>query len=83
MGQKVTPFKKGCISRDIPIDLLKTKGKAMSGTLNDVLMTVISCSLKQYLVRYKNDSKTKSIWLTVPFSLRPPPQHEMDFQFNN
>jgi diacylglycerol O-acyltransferase / wax synthase len=78
-----TPFNKGRISRDIPVDLLKAKGKAMGGTLNDVLMTVISCSLKQHLARYKDDTTTKSIWLSVPFSLRPPPKSEMDFQFNN
>jgi hypothetical protein len=78
-----TPFNNACLSRDISLELLKAKGKEMGGTLNDVLMTVISCSLQQHLARYKNDNTTKSIWLSVPFSLRPPPKSEMDFEFNN
>lgn len=33
----------------------------MGGTLNDVVMTVLSLSLKKYLERYTNDQKTDTI----------------------
>ena len=43
---KLTPVKNSAISPDIPIELLKSKSKLMNGTINDVLMTVLSLSLK-------------------------------------
>jgi len=49
---KLTTVKNSAISPDIPVDLLKEKGKEMNGTINDVLMTVLSLSLKQYLLRH-------------------------------
>ena len=56
----------------------------MKGTLNDVLMTVLSVSLKRYLNKYTNDTKTDTIQLAVPFSLRPSPEKDpKDFSFNN
>ena len=55
----------------------------MGGTLNDLLMTVLSLSLKQYLVKYTKDTATDMISLAVPFSLRRKPKHQMDFNFDN
>ena len=55
----------------------------MGGTLNDVLLTVLSLSLKQYLLEYTEDRKTSELWLSCPFSLRPPPKSELDFEYNN
>lgn len=43
---KLTTVKNSAISPDIPVDLLKEKGREMNGTINDVLMTVLSLSLK-------------------------------------
>ena len=83
ISANLSPVKRGRISKDIPIELLKKKGKEMKGTLNDVLMTVLSLSLRQYLVKFKNDSKTTHLNLLVPFSIRPPPRHVMDFSFDN
>jgi hypothetical protein len=55
----------------------------MGGSLNDLLMTVLSLSFKQYLVRYTKDTTTDMISLAVPFSLRRKPKHQMDFSFDN
>ena len=44
--EKLTTVKNSAISPDIPIELLKAKGREMNGTINDVLMTVLSLSLK-------------------------------------
>lgn len=46
---KLTPIKKAAISPNIPIDLLREEAKRQRGTINDVLMTVLSLSLKEYL----------------------------------
>lgn len=55
---KLSQVKQAVISPDIPIDLLRAKGKQLGGTQNDVLMTVLSLSLKEYLIRHTNDRKT-------------------------
>ena len=55
----------------------------MNGSLNDLVMTVISVSLKQYLKKYTNDVTSDYIQLAVPFSLRPTPKHITDFSFDN
>lgn len=55
----------------------------MGGTLNDVVMTILSLSLKKYLERYTTDLKTEMIQLAVPFSLRSTPSNIMDFSFDN
>jgi len=41
------------------MDMLQAKGKQLGGTHNDVLMTVLSLSLKEYLLRYTNDRSTE------------------------
>jgi hypothetical protein len=53
--------KNAAISNDIPQELMIRKAKLMGGTLNDVVMTVLSLSLKKYLERYTNDQKTDTI----------------------
>lgn len=75
--------KKACISCDISQDALLKKGRQMGGTQNDVVMAILSLSLKQFLSKYTNDDDTDQISLAVPFSLRQPPQHAMDFKVNN
>lgn len=45
-AKKYTGIKKTMISQDIPIELIKEKGKQDGSTINDVLMTVLSLSLK-------------------------------------
>jgi hypothetical protein len=55
---KLSEVKQSVISPDIPIHLLRAKGKQLGGTQNDVLMTVLSLSLREYLNRHTNDRKT-------------------------
>ena len=81
--KKLTPVKNACFSPDIPIEMLKARAKEQGGTLNDVLMTVLSLSFSQYLAEYTSDKITKQLWLSCPFSLRPPPKHVLDFTFDN
>jgi hypothetical protein len=81
--EKLSQVKNAAISPDIPIDLLQAKGKQLGGTLNDVLMTVLSLSLKQYLNNYTNDRKTDQITLAFPFCMRPHLRNVMDFDFDN
>lgn len=65
--------KNAAISRDVPQELLQKKARQMGGSLNDLVMTVLSLSLKQYLERYTDDTHSRTIQLAVPFSLRPKP----------
>jgi diacylglycerol O-acyltransferase len=55
----------------------------MGGNSNNVLMTVLSMSLKEYLIRYTDDRKTETVTIAFPFSIRPPLRHVLDFDFNN
>ncbi len=81
--EKLTPIKNACFSPDISIEMLKARAKEQGGTLNDVLMTVLSLSFSQYLKEYTDDKKTKQLWMSCPFSLRPPPKSVLDFSFDN
>lgn len=51
-------------------------------TVNDLLLTVLSKTLREYLVEL-GDTKTDTVYLIAPFSLRPQPQHIGDFTFDN
>mmetsp|Transcript_21124 Transcript_21124/g.26000 ORF Transcript_21124/g.26000 Transcript_21124/m.26000 type:complete len:287 (-) Transcript_21124:542-1402(-) len=52
-------------------------------TINDVLMTVLSKSIKDYLDEHTSDKDTKFVRMACPFSLRPPPQSLGDYSFDN
>lgn len=54
----------------------------MNGTINDIIMALISLSLKEYMIS-KGDSKTKFINLSVPFSLREAPKNAESLDFRN
>ncbi len=56
-GKPLTGIKRSSISKDIMLDALKTKSKDLGVTINDILMTLTSISIKEYLVS-KGDSKT-------------------------
>lgn len=61
ISQSLTRQKSAVISQDIPIRLLDQKAKQMRGTRNDVIMTLLSLSLKQYLAEHTEDKKTECI----------------------
>ena len=44
-------------------------------------MSVLSCSLKQYFIQ-KGDEKCKNITLSIPYSLRQPPEDDKVFDLN-
>lgn len=54
---------------------LKKIAKPYKATLNDVVLALLSVSLKEYM-RKKDDLTTKSVNLLVPLSLRALPETE-------
>ena len=73
---------------DIPTDLVKKRAKELTTpeqriTFNDVLITALSKTIKDYLNGHTSDKTTDSVTCACPFSLRPPPQTLGDFEFNN
>ena len=73
---------------DINLDDIKKRAQELSTpkmkvTINDVLMTVLSKSIRDYLREHTDDKTTTSVRLACPFSLRPPPKHLGDYTFDN
>ena len=65
----------------VKLDRIKAIGKAMSGTVNDVMLAAVSGALRRYLVEAGERVYPRlSIRAMVPVSIRRP--HEMD-QLNN
>jgi len=81
-GKPLTGIKKGAMSKDYSLEDIKKVSKKYGVTVNDVLMTVTSISLKEYL-EAKGDLKAKSINLSMPISLREPPNTVEDFKLKN
>ena len=79
----MTSIKNLAISKEISQDLLKAKAKQLGGNQNDVLMTILSVSIRQYLTKYTSDRTTDVIQLAMPFGLRQKPSHTMDFMYCN
>ena len=65
--------KRMAICKDISLDMVKKKSRELNCTINDIIMTATSRTLKKHLESV-GDSKTQSIQLAFPFSLRPPPR---------
>ena len=72
-GHKLSGERVGYVSKDYSTEKVKQYGKANKATINDVIMAVISTSLKEYFVE-KGDEKCKELTLSIPFSLRQPPK---------
>ncbi|MFN8473437.1 MAG: wax ester/triacylglycerol synthase family O-acyltransferase [Anaerolineae bacterium] len=66
------PDKHAAWSDPIPLDDVKTIGRAMGGTVNDVLLTAVAGALRRYLLSQGDDIEGKSIRAVVPVNLRPP-----------
>lgn len=54
----------------------------MGVTVNDLLMTAISMTVKEYFLR-KGDEKSSRILMYVPYNLREKPKNPLDFGFIN
>lgn len=52
-------------------------------TINDVLMTVLSKTVSDYLKEHTQDKETKFLRMACPFSLRAPPKFVGDFTMDN
>ena len=81
-GRPLTGVKKGAMSKDYSVEDVKKVGKKFGVTINDVLMTITSVSLKEYL-EAKGDLKAKTIKLSMPISLREPPNTVEEFKLQN
>ena len=77
--------KNNAICKTFSVPELKRVSKHYGCTLNDVVLSILSSSLKQYFETH-GDEKTQSINLLVPFSLRELPktiaEHKMNNDFN-
>ena len=63
--------------------MIKIRSKALGCTFNDILMTCVSRSLKQYLEEQAGDKDTQKIRLACPFSLRAAPKTVNGITMNN
>eukprot|EP00350_Pseudokeronopsis_sp_OXSARD2_P006742 CAMPEP_0170566164 /NCGR_PEP_ID=MMETSP0211-20121228/79662_1 /TAXON_ID=311385 /ORGANISM="Pseudokeronopsis sp., Strain OXSARD2" /LENGTH=157 /DNA_ID=CAMNT_0010887261 /DNA_START=537 /DNA_END=1010 /DNA_ORIENTATION=- len=81
-NKPLTGLKRSSITRDLKVDELKLKSKELNVTINDLLMTLTSISIKQYLMS-KGDKKTSMVKMAVPISLREPPDTVHDYNLYN
>jgi diacylglycerol O-acyltransferase / wax synthase len=63
--------KRAAWSRPIRLNEVKTVGKAVGGTVNDVLLTAVSGALRRYLLRHGDQADGVEINAMVPVNLRP------------
>jgi NRPS condensation-like uncharacterized protein len=62
---------------------VKSKCKELGVTVNDMIMTVVSMTIKQYFLS-QGDEKTKEILIMIPYNFRqPPPKDKSYFDFSN
>lgn len=77
-----TGVKRGFFAKEYSVDAVKRKSKEHNVTINDLLMTVISMTMKQYFIS-QGDEKTNRILMFTPFSLREKPAAVDNFEFSN
>ena len=64
------------------LEIVKKRGKELDCTINDIIMTATSRTIKQHFESL-GDTTTRSIYLALPVSLRPPPSTVDDIQLLN
>lgn len=78
--------KRNAITKAYDVNTMKKIGKHFNGTINDVVMALMSMSLREYM-RKHDDLSSKSINCLMPFSLRPLPKsiesHRMTNDFSS
>jgi WS/DGAT/MGAT family acyltransferase len=67
-----TVAKRVAWSDSIPLDEIKTIGRRMGGTVNDILLTATAGALRDYLLARGTTLDGVSLRALVPVSLRPP-----------
>lgn len=74
--------KLNAVTKSFKVAELKRISQYYNCTLNDIVLSIVSKSLKQYLLS-KGDEKTQSMNLLVPFSLRALPQSIKEHRLEN
>lgn len=59
-GQPSSGVKLGVFSKDYSLNVVKSQSKKLGSTVNDVMLAVISLTLKEYMIM-KGDEKTSQI----------------------
>ena len=81
-----TPYnsgvKRGFFAKEYKVAAIKAKAKEHRVTINDIVMTAISMTVKQYFLR-KGDEKSTRILMFIPYNFREKPNGPLDFSFNN
>ena len=80
--KNLSPQKRWAFSHDLSLEMVKKRGKELDCTINDIIMTATSRTIKQHF-ELLGDTTTKSIYLALPVSLRPPPSTVDDIQLLN
>ena len=74
--------KRGAFAKEYSVAQIKEKSKQIGVTFNDVIMTVLSMTIRKYFIE-KGDQKTKKILVTMPISYREQSHRKEDFEFQN
>ena len=85
---KLTALKNVTLIPDVNIEDVKRKAAELSNevtryTINDVLTTILSKTLHDYLRLHTDDKESDWLKMACPFSLRLPPKKLGDFTFDN
>lgn len=67
----LTPIKRVTWSEPIPLDLIKTIGRAANATVNDVLMAAVAGALRRYLLATGDPVEKGIMRVMAPVNLRP------------
>ena len=82
IASKMSGLKNISIGKTIPIEAVKARCKQLDVTINEFVFAIISLTMKQFCVE-NGDTKTESIRIALPFSLRESCRHPTDFAFCN
>jgi hypothetical protein len=74
--------KNNAITMPFDLNVLKKIAKSHNGTVNDVVLSMLAVSMREY-IRSKDDLDTKSINLLMPFSLRALPKNVAEHTVEN
>ena len=80
-GKKLIGQKTNAISKPFDTTTMKAIGARYKGTINDVVLAMVSVALKKYLT--SRGDKAESLNLLIPFSLRVLPQTVEEHKLNN
>jgi len=68
---KLAVEKRAAWSEPLRVDAVKAVGKALGGTVNDVLLSALAGGLRRYLAQFGEPRRGLSVRAAMPVSLRP------------